>query len=761
MLKYYKFNKYITFTLCVFLGLASHPLISQDQSKIDSLRLLLKTSGDSTRFILLTQLFQATNRTNFEEALGYAKAAYSYAESKRDSVAIVKAGRMIAYSLDDLGRNEEALAVLNRVIRIAQRNQSKYPELPGILKFLYNNAGIAYMYIGKYDSSLSYHFKSLEIRETEGDKRGIGTAQNNIGLVYFKLKNHEKALEYYLNSLSIKRELSDQSDIDKILNNIGLCYVELGNSGKAIESFNEALSKCNLNCSASVVTEANFGLGRAYQRITEFNKSSGYFRISLESSKKQNDARYSIENFINLGTNERSLGNLKKSIEFLQEAHALAQSFRYTELQINIFKELSKTYNSVNDFEKAALFQDRYIQLKDSIYSGDLIKNLSSIQTNFEQRENLKTIRLINENIKLKDEQLQRQRLQYLFIVLVTILIVLLATVLIWANRKQHRHNAALSEAKRVIEEQNKELTKANEELDHRVQEKTHDLFLTNESLTQVNEELDNFIYRTSHDIRGPLVTLKGVCNVAMLDVKDELALDYMHRLDITAGKLNSILTRLLFVNQVNHAELVPTEIDFNKLIEEVIKKERTQPLPPNFSIEYDINPSVKLISDQELVRVILENLIDNAVKFYNTSDRISPFVKIKIRKSGPKQVSIEVEDNGIGINAGDKDQIFHLFVRASERSETGGIGLYLSKLSTQRLGGEIVLRDTSDKGSTFLVFLPADLTPILEKRRELEELRKKDKALREREAQLARQKKEETQNDPGISEKQNGLMAS
>ncbi|MBK7650945.1 MAG: HAMP domain-containing histidine kinase [Flammeovirgaceae bacterium] len=428
-----------------------------------------------------------------------------------------------------------------------------------------------------------------------------------------------------------------------------------------------------------------------------------FFQISLESSKKQNDSRYEIENLINLGTNERSLSNLKKSIEHLLEANDLAQRFRYTELQINIFKELYKAYNSINDFENAALFQTRYIQLKDSIYSGDLIKNLSSIQTNFEQRENLKTIRLSNENIKLKDEQLQRQRLQYLFIVLVAILIILLATVLIWANRKQHRHNAALSVANRVIEEQNKALTKTNEELDNRVQEKTRDLVLSNESLTQVNEELDNFIYRTSHDIRGPLVTLKGVCNVAMLDVKDELALDYMNRLDVTAGKLNSILTRLLFVNQINHAELVPTEIDLNALIDNIIKKERSQILPPNFSIEYDVNPSVKLISDRELVGVILENLIDNAIKFYNTSDRISPFVKIMIRKSGPKQVSIQVDDNGIGVNTGDKDQIFHLFVRASERSETGGIGLYLSKLSSQRLGGEITLRDTSIKGQRFL----------------------------------------------------------
>ncbi|MBK7650943.1 MAG: hypothetical protein IPJ20_09615 [Flammeovirgaceae bacterium] len=135
MRKYLKLNKYLIFALCVLLGLVANPIFSQNQAKIDSLRLLLKTSRDTSRFTLLSELFQATNRTNFEEALGYAKAAYSYAQSSRDSVAIVKAGRMIAYSLDDLGRNEEALVVLNRVIRIAQRNQDEYPELKEILSF--------------------------------------------------------------------------------------------------------------------------------------------------------------------------------------------------------------------------------------------------------------------------------------------------------------------------------------------------------------------------------------------------------------------------------------------------------------------------------------------------------------------------------------------------------------------------------------------------------------------------------------------------
>ncbi len=761
MLKCYNLLKRLTFAITLMSMITSCPVFSQSNNYIDSLKSQLNSARDTTRFRILSQLFRATNQTDYEKALEYAELAYNQAEALGDSARIVEGGRMIAYSLDDLGRNDEVIEILNKVIGIALRNQERNPELKSKIKFLLNNAAIAYMHRGNYDSSLSYHFKSLEIREAEGDKKSIGTARNNIGLVYFRLSNYEKAIEYYLQSLEIKKELNDEVDLDRILINLGLCYNALGQSEEAIKSFNEALDLCKEKCSDVVLKEANFGLGRAYFTNEDYEASQNKFIISLELSKEQSDARYSIDNLIGLGRIERYFKNYEKSLGYLNEANELAQGSEYAESLITVYRELSLTYNLISDFKNAAIFQERYITLKDSIYSGNLIKNLARIQTNYENRENLKTIRLINENIKLKDEQIQRQRLQYLFIVLVTMLIILLATVLIWANRRQHRHNAALSEAKRVIEDQNKELTKSNEELDRRVQQKTRDLFLTNESLSQVNEELDNFIYRTSHDIRGPLVTLKGVCNVALLDVKDNLAKDYLMRLDLTAEKLNSILTRLLIVNQINHSELEATTIDFKQMINDILLAERKNGLPPKLSIEYEIDSNIRLISDWQLVKIVLENLIDNAIKFYNTSERISPYVKIKIERANADKVRISVEDNGIGINPRDKDQIFHLFVRASERSETGGIGLYLSKLSTHRIGGEIILADTSEKGTAFIVLIPSDLRPILEKRREEEALRKKDKALREKEMQASRDQDAKSEVERGISSKQNKVPTS
>src|SRR6185436_13652226 len=104
-----------------------------------------------------------------------------------------------------------------------------------------------------------------------------------------------------------------------------------------------------------------------------------------------------------------------------------------------------------------------------------------------------------------------------------------------------------------------------------------------------------------------------------------------LKKLDVSSGRLNVILTRLLIVNQINNAIVGHEAIDFKSIVDDVILLEKKKGLPPRFEIKNDIQVGISLQSDKDLVRIILENLIDNAIKFYNDSERIQPFVHIKI----------------------------------------------------------------------------------------------------------------------------------
>ena len=288
--------------------------------------------------------------------------------------------------------------------------------------------------------------------------------------------------------------------------------------------------------------------------------------------------------------------------------------------------------------------------------------------------------------------------------------------VLQFGNRNIKRVNAKLSEAKEVIQKQNAELENKNRELDIEVDKKTLDLASANQSLKQVNDELDNFIYKTSHDIRGPLASLKGMCNVALLDVKDPVALDYLRKLDATAERLNSILTRLVIINQINNSKLSSEHIDFKTIVNDVLMLEKKKGLPPDLKISIDIDPNAKIESDKELVRIVLENLIDNAIKFYNDSDRVDSFLDIHIGQMEDGGVKVRVIDNGIGISESNPGKLFQMFSRASERSETGGIGLYITKTATEKIGGKVGLLTTPEGYTEFYVDFPTTNQAVPEK---------------------------------------------
>ncbi|MBC8110185.1 MAG: ATP-binding protein, partial [Verrucomicrobia bacterium] len=111
------------------------------------------------------------------------------------------------------------------------------------------------------------------------------------------------------------------------------------------------------------------------------------------------------------------------------------------------------------------------------------------------------------------------------------------------------------------------------------------------------------------------------------------------------------------------------------------------------------------LFSDVKLLSFILRNLIENAIRFRSQRKGITPFVKIHLEQT-KKSYMIRVIDNGIGVNPSDALVIFEMFSRAAGVHKTTGLGLYLTKLSVEKLEGEISL--LNENGLTeFQVAIP------------------------------------------------------
>ena len=672
----------------------------QEKSRIDSLSQALDLAKDKKdiaeiKLSLAAEYFYSDN----ERSYSHIEDAFQIAEQIGDTARIVKAGRIKGQLLWRMGRLHEAIDILSYVNPIAKRN-----SLNDDLKKILNALALAYTFQANYDKALEYNFESLVLREASGDMAEISITLQNIGFVYYKLSNFEEAIKYYLKSLELRREVNYDFDLDRLLINLGLCYNSIKGDDskydKAQSYFREALKFCGSDCSQQINLEAYFGLGISSFALGDVAQSKKYFNMSLEIARNTNAMVFEGENLVELAEILTMEKDYDVALDYLNQAEQIAKEYGYNQLMMEVYAQFAKTHNVIKNYQQEAQYQGKYIQLRDSLLGADLVKAIANIQTNYEERENMATI-ASNEIVIKQSRELS------VAIAVIALLAGLLVLVLQFGNRNIKRVNAKLSEAKEVIQEKNQELANKNRELDSQVEKKTADLAKANSSLKQVNDELDNFIYKTSHDIRGPLASLKGMCNVALMDVTDPTALDYLRKLDATAERLNTILTRLVIINQINNSKLTIEHIDFEGIVSDVLLLERKKGVPNELLIIPQIDRDATIESDKELVRIVLENLIDNAIKFYNDSDRVKSFVKIHINSMPKGGVIVRVIDNGIGISESSPGKLFQMFSRASERSETGGIGLYITKTATEKIGGKVGLLTTPEGYTEFYVIFP------------------------------------------------------
>lgn len=267
------------------------------------------------------------------------------------------------------------------------------------------------------------------------------------------------------------------------------------------------------------------------------------------------------------------------------------------------------------------------------------------------------------------------------------------------------RSNNKLEYAQIIIEKQNIQLRRHNEELDRKVKSRTLEL-------QQANLDLSTFLYRSSHDIQGPLATLKGLCRLADLEIKDETAATYFKKVSSTTQSLEHFIKSITSVYEIKSAEMNIQNIPIRSLVENIIHKSKF--ITPDDQIDFvvDIDPALTIQTDLAMLDSILTALVQNAIYFRTHEAGQHPFVKIAGFASEQQELIMAVSDNGIGIKADTEERIFDMFHRGSVLSKGAGLGLYIVRTALSKLDGKIALLKSAQPGTTFQVTIPATISP-------------------------------------------------
>jgi two-component system sensor histidine kinase/response regulator len=357
---------------------------------------------------------------------------------------------------------------------------------------------------------------------------------------------------------------------------------------------------------------------------------------------------------------------LLPGIDGFEVCRCLKADERTQEIPVLFMTIVTRTEDKVRGFEAGGLdyitkpfeHQEVLARVTTHLRTRRLARELEAAKENLERRVAERTAELARTNVKLEDEITERKRAE---------------------------------EAVRRL----------NQELEQRVADRTA-------QLEAANKELEAFAYSASHDLRAPLRHIDGfLCLLQERTgtVLDEQSQDYLATISAEARRMSCVIDDLLSFSRMGRLELVKRPVDLNSLVQGVIE-ELERDLSGR-TVHWQLAELPVVMGDRNMLRLVLVNLVSNALKFSRSREPAE--IEVDAERRAREHV-VFVRDNGVGFDPRYADKLFGVFQRLHrpEEFEGTGIGLANVRRIIHRHGGRTWAEGAVNRGAVVYFSLPS-----------------------------------------------------
>jgi signal transduction histidine kinase len=263
----------------------------------------------------------------------------------------------------------------------------------------------------------------------------------------------------------------------------------------------------------------------------------------------------------------------------------------------------------------------------------------------------------------------------------------------------------SFNEMLKEIQQRDSALRGAHDELELRVAERTRELLAA-------NRELEAFSYSVSHDLRGPLDALNGFSYVLMQQFGEKLqpnGKELVLQIRAAGKRMRELIDDLLNLSRLTTSGGHPEKVDLSAIARSIAEDLRRS--APERAVEFKIPPVTEAFGDMHLLRIVLDNLLQNSWKY--TSGKPKARIEFGSETKDGRLVYF-VRDDGAGFDPRFMDRLFQPFQRLHSAKEFpgNGIGLATVQRIVRRHGGEIWAEAAVGKGATFYFTVGPDQRP-------------------------------------------------
>jgi len=656
------------------------PFAAAQTIEEDSLLSALNTAPDTAKINILIQLCKISRYNDSEKSLGYGKKALALAKKLHDEEKTAQALINLSTTLRNQSEYTEALDKAFEALKIYKA----LPHKQGIGNALFT-IGSLYDFQGNYAQAMDYLSQSLKIYLELDTPEDIAMVYNSIGIIYENEKNDSMALSYYHKAMDIYKKIQNPEDKPRTLNNIGLVLLRQNKYTEALDCFTEALKIIEKEHNQYGIALLTNNIGITHKDLGVYDKALAHFRKALKLQEKLGDKFGMAITLDNMGETHHFRQNHAKAIDFSHQSLELAQSIGAKEVAKRASETLSKMYQHQQNYRKAFKYQGLFMQYKDSLFNESKEREIGRLEADIalqlQQAEN----ELLLKDNQLQQETIRQQRTIVVASFLFLVLLGALAIILYRSNRQKQKSNQLISQ-------------------------KNLELIEKNGALEELNREKNSLMSIVAHDMKSPLHKIDGLAQLLPLSGGlNAQQTSYIQLMREVVHNGSDLINELVEIEELSHNHIAPERkpVHLHLFIEQVIKTYQSTARQKRINICFSPSPHVlTLETDEGFLTRIMDNLLSNAIKF-STSGR-----KVYISYTQENaHAFITVKDEGPGISEEDQKRLFKKFQKLSARPTGGesssGLGLSITKVLVEKLGGKITVESELGKGAAFCVELP------------------------------------------------------
>jgi len=629
-------------------------------------------------------LFFVTNELH--KALVQYKNALKYAQSNRKK-AIVMSNIGLVYS--NLFMTDSCEHYLFRTIKFSSENNI----IDMHAKAMFDLSNL-YIEQGNYVEAVKYLLKTRDELKNFDNPQLLMYVYSLFGLLYSNIGMFSESLLNYNNAMDIAINNDMEYSIAGIYINIGQLYFDQKQEyDSAKYYFHKAISSAVPSYKNVVELNANINIGNIYYAKQQFDSAYLYYQKAYNDTLIDRYPGSKAALLVNLGSYYLKKKNIEKARYFLNKGYLMTDTLNQLLYKINALTSLSKLDSMVGDYKQSREYYVEYHILSDSLQSDEAQQKIAALE--FEQyieREKYNNQLLTKEN---------KTKSIMIWVTVGTVLILLIFITILYLNRTRIKNLLEqLSHKHQDLQVLNEELIVTNETL-----------IAHQEQLRELNISKDKFFSILGHDLKSPFNGLLGILSLLTEDwdiINDIEKRKILQSLFTSSKKTYTLLEDMLrwaktqqglikYNPEIFH--IYPNIIEIENLLKaQLDSKEQKLAIKVSTDIEFK--------SDSRLFMHIIQNLLNNAIKFTPVGGNIT--ISAEVNKN---ILEVSIIDNGIGIPEEEISKIFDIdsnFKRAGTKGEiSSGMGLLLSNEYARIINAKLSVTSIEGKGSTFKLLIP------------------------------------------------------